>query len=159
MQGVQLHRGNWQQQGGKGSLGAPRSSLELGLAVLPELGPSSDTQLWLPSLSFSKPGAAPGIGAPLHWCLLVSWLALQWVGEIRLLHPQHQHGDGSGTTSSAGIGHPPIISTCHKGGLEHQLPWQDISSEPRGDPGEGNLKVVPFLPTPRPQPALTWSSP
>lgn len=59
-------------------------------------------QRWVPAVthnsdcpkSFSKPGAAPGTGAPLHWCLLVSWLVLQWVGEIRLLHPQHWHGDG-----------------------------------------------------------------
>lgn len=29
---------------------------------------------------------------------------------------------------------------------------------PEGDPGEGDLKVVPFLPTLRPQPAFTWSN-
>lgn len=91
MQAAQLHRGKWQQHGRKGSPGAPSSSLELRLAIL--LGPSNDTQLWLPKQTFSNPGAAPGMGPPLHWCLLVSQLALSWVGEIRLLHPQHQHRD------------------------------------------------------------------
>lgn len=38
--GVQLLRGNWQQHRGKGSPGAPSSSLELGLAILPALGPA-----------------------------------------------------------------------------------------------------------------------
>lgn len=67
-------------------------SLELGLAVLPALGPSNDTQLWLPEQSFSKPRM--GMESPLHWCLLVSWLVLRWVEEIRLLNPQRRHGDG-----------------------------------------------------------------
>lgn len=30
---------------------------------------------------------------------------------------------------------------------------------PEGDPREGDLKLVPFLPTLRPQPAFTWSNP
>lgn len=35
-------------------------------------GSRSNTQLWLPKPTLSNPGAAPGMGSPLHWCLVVS---------------------------------------------------------------------------------------
>lgn len=127
--------------GREGRPGAPRSSLELGLAIL---------QQWVPAVTHSSgcPNhPSPTQEQPQEWglpctgaCWGPGWFCCGW-GKLGCSTPSISTGMGTG--------HPPTISTCHKGGLEHQLPpGRTPGVNPEGDPRERDLKAVPVLPTP-----------